>query len=183
MATRQRDHVDQARAQWRAVRPDVDTQPAAIVSRISRLHLYFDDATAELMASHGVSRASWDILQSLRRQGPPYELTPTDLYRGLRRSSGWMTNRLNRLEEAGLVRRRDDPADGRGVIVRLTARGRKLVDRVIEEHVENERRLLAGLPKRERALLEALLRRLLLPLENETERTPRGRHDKSGQLI
>lgn len=166
------DHVDRVRAQWREVRPEIDTSPAAIVARVGRLGAYFDQAINQLMGEYGLTRSSWDILSSLRRSGPPYELTPTELYRGLMRSSGWMTNRLHGLEEAGLVQRRADPGDGRGVIIRLTKNGLRLVDEIIGQHVENEREMIAALPERDRKMLESLLRRLLQEHERKSPDPP-----------
>jgi DNA-binding MarR family transcriptional regulator len=165
------DHVDRVRAQWRAVRPELDTAPVGIVARIGRIAAYFDQATDALMGEHGLARSSWDVLASLRRVGPPHELTPTALYQALMRSSGAMTNRLHRLERAGLIERRPDPGDGRGRLVRLTARGRKLVDEIAPIHLENEERLIASLTDADRSALEDLLRRLARSLE-ETHPTP-----------
>jgi DNA-binding MarR family transcriptional regulator len=82
-----------------------------------------------------------------------------------------MTNRLHRLERAGLIERRPDPGDGRGRLVRLTARGRRLVDEIAPLHLENEERLLASLTREDRGALEDLLRRLVRSLE-EARPTP-----------
>jgi DNA-binding MarR family transcriptional regulator len=169
----EQDHVDRVRAQWRAVSPDLDTSPVGIVARVGRIAAYFDHSTDALLGQYGLARSSWDVLASLRRAGPPYELSPTELYRGLMRSSGAMTNRLHRLEQAGLIERRPDPGDGRGLLVRLTRRGSKLVDRIAPVHLENENRLLAALTERDRRALEVLLRRLARDLE-ETRPTPPG---------
>jgi|SRR5947209_14263985 DNA-binding MarR family transcriptional regulator len=165
------DHIDRVRMQWRAVRPDLDTAPVAIVARIGRIAAYFDQATDTLMSGHGLARSSWDVLATLRRAGPPYELSPTELYQALMRSSGAMTNRLHRLQRAGLIERHPDPGDGRGRLVRLTAQGRKLVDELAPIHLENENRLLASLTDEDRKVLEKLLRRLARGLE-ETRPTP-----------
>ena len=165
------DHVDRVRMQWRAVRPDLDTAPVAIVARIGRIAAYFDQATDTLMSEHGLARSSWDVLATLRRAGPPYELSPTELYQALMRSSGAMTNRLHRLQRAGLIERHPDPGDGRGRLVRLTAQGRELVDQLAPIHLENENRLLASLTDEDRKVLEKLLRRLARGLE-ETRPTP-----------
>jgi DNA-binding MarR family transcriptional regulator len=162
---REGDHVDLVRAQWREVRPDLDTAPVAIVARIGRIANLFDQATDALMAEYGLSRSSWDVLASLRRARAPHELSPTELYRALMRSSGAMTNRLHRLEMAGLIERRPDPGDGRGRLVRLTPRGRRLVDRIAARHLENENRLLEGLSEGDRRDLAALVRKLALSLE------------------
>jgi DNA-binding MarR family transcriptional regulator len=170
-ASSEQDHVDRVRAQWGAVRPDLDTAPVAIVARIGRIAAYFDQSTDALMGERGLARSSWDVLASLRRAGPPYELSPTELYHALMRSSGAMTNRLHRLERAGLIERRPDPGDGRGRLVRLTDRGRELVDEIAPIHLENEERLLATLTEEDRAALENLLRRLARSLE-ETRPTP-----------
>jgi DNA-binding MarR family transcriptional regulator len=170
-AASEQDHVDRVRAQWRAVSPELDTSPVAIVARIGRIAAYFDQSTDALMGERGLARSSWDVLASLRRAGPPHELSPTELYRGLMRTSGAMTNRLHRLERAGLIERRPDPGDGRGRLVRLTARGRNLVDEIAPLHLENEERLLATLTREDRRALEDLLRRLARSLE-ETRPTP-----------
>ena len=167
------DHVDRVREQWRAVRPDIDTSPIAIDARVGRAAAYFDQAINEGMARHGLSRSSWDVLASLRRTGPPYELSPTELYRGLMRTSGAMTNRLHRLERSGLIERAPDPGDGRGMLVRLTARGRELVDEIAPQHMETERRLLEHLSAEEREHLESGLRRLLSSLEQASSGPPR----------
>jgi DNA-binding MarR family transcriptional regulator len=172
------DHVDRVRAEWRAVRPDLDTSPIAVVARLGRLATYFDQAINTVMGRHGLSRSSWDILASLRRQPPPHQLSPSDLYRALMRSSGWMTNRLHELERAGLLERVPDPNDRRGVLVRLTRRGGALVDEIAPHHMQNERALLAPLSRADRKRLEDLLRSLLLPLE-ETQPTPPRRHPQA----
>jgi DNA-binding MarR family transcriptional regulator len=178
------DHVDRVRAQWRTVRPDIDTSPIAIVARVGRAAAYFDQAINELMARHGLSRSSWDVLASLRRTGPPYELSPTELYRGLMRTSGAMTNRLHGLERSGLIERAPDPGDGRGMLVRLTPRGRELVDEIAPQHMETERRLLEHLTADEREHLETGMRRLLGNLEQASAGPPREtgkRHVRRGR--
>jgi len=53
----------------------------------------------------------FDVLATLRRSGEPYQLTPTDLFKSAMLSSGAMTNRLNKLEEAGLIEQLPDPND------------------------------------------------------------------------
>jgi DNA-binding MarR family transcriptional regulator len=159
------DHVDRVRALWAKQWPELDTSPIAVVARVGRLARYFDHGMEEVLAAHGLRRESWDALASLRRVGPPYRLSPTELYRGLMRTSGAITNRLRRLESGGLVRRVPDPADGRGMLVELTPKGLELVDRVAPAHVANENRMLAALTPAERDRLADLLRKLLLSFE------------------
>jgi DNA-binding MarR family transcriptional regulator len=167
------DHVDRVRAEWRVVRPDIDSSPIAVVARVGRLAAYFDQAINAVMGRYGLTRSTWDILASLRRQPPPHQLSPTELYRALMRSSGWMTNRLHELERAGLIKRVSDPDDRRGVFVRLTRRGVALVDEIAPLHMRNERALLEPLSRSERKQLEDLLRSLLIPLEETQPGPPR----------
>lgn len=165
------DHVDHVRAQWQRERPELDTTPVAVIARIGRAARYVDYALDRVFAAHGLTREAFDVLAALRRSGPEYRLSPTDLHRALMRTSGAMTNRLHRLEEAGLVRRVPDPADGRALLVELTPDGRAVVDRAVPDHLANERRLLGSLTPDEQDTLAALLRKLLIGLE-QAERQP-----------
>jgi DNA-binding MarR family transcriptional regulator len=161
------DHVDQVRRQWARVWPDLDTDPIGIIARIGRAQAYIDPALDAVFAEHGLSRAAWDVLAALRRVGEPYRLTPTELYRALMRTSGAITHTLHRLEYAGLVERLLNPEDGRSLYVALTQRGVELTDTVAPLHLDNERRLLAGLTPDEQRALANLLRKLLSGWERD----------------
>ncbi len=162
-----RDRVDELRAEWARERPDIDTSPVAVVARIGRAARFLDNGLDDYFAHHGISRPSWDILATLRRSGPPFRLSPTELYRAVMRTSGAMTRRIDTLERAGWVSRLPDPSDRRGIMVQLTPEGLALVDAVAEGHVENERRLLAPLSEDEQRILADLLKKLLLGFEND----------------
>ena len=159
------DRVDELRAEWARERPDIDTSPVAVVARIGRAAKFLDHGMDDYFGQHGISRPSWDILATLRRSGPPFRLSPTDLYGAVMRTSGAMTRRLDTLERAGWVTRTPDPADRRGIMVELTPEGLALVDTLAEGHVENERRLLASLSDDDQQTLAALLKKLLLAFE------------------
>jgi DNA-binding MarR family transcriptional regulator len=165
--SKQEDHVDRVIAKWAKERPELDVSPIGVVSRLGRAAGYLDQGVAQLLRQYGLNRASWDALTALRRAGEPYRLCPTELYRELMRTSGTITHRLDRLEQQGLIRRIPNPDDGRGTLVELTAKGRRLVDRVAPGHLANEERLIRSLTKPEREQLEALLRKLLLAIETE----------------
>ena len=166
------DHVDSVRAQWARERPELDTRPVAVIARLGRAARSVDQGLAEFFAEHDLSRADWDVLASLRRSGPPYSLSPTNLYRALMRTSGAMSQRLESLERKGLIERALDATDRRAVVVKLTAKGRKLVDDVAAEHLANERGLLAPLSRKEQKELAALLKKLLLAYERERNVPP-----------
>jgi DNA-binding MarR family transcriptional regulator len=160
-----RDHVDDVRAAWSHEWPELDTSPIDVVARAGRLARYFDNALDRVFSAYGLRREAWDVLASLRRSGPPYRASPTDLYQGLMRTSGAMTNRLYRLERAGLVRRIPDPHDARGLLVELTTEGHRLVDEIAPEHLANERALLSPLTAVEQRTLADLMAKLLANLE------------------
>ena len=137
-------------------------------ARLGGAARFVEQAHERFFAEHGLTRADWDVLAGLRRVGPPYRLSPTDLYTGLMRASGTITHRLRRLERAGLVKRVPDPADGRGMLVELTGKGLKLVDRLAQLHLDNEQRMLEPLGAEERAELASLLSRLLEGFEGRS---------------
>ena len=117
------DEVDEIAAAWRAERPDLDTEPLQVLSRISRIAQLLDERRARPSPSTGWPRHEFDVLAALRRSGPPYEQTPGQLIEATHVTSGTMTNRLDRLVERNLVLRRAHPADGRQINIRLD-RGR-----------------------------------------------------------
>jgi DNA-binding MarR family transcriptional regulator len=124
-----------------------------------------DAALSEGLSGHDLAPGWFDLLAALRRAGDPYALNPTELMRSTLLSSGGMTKRIDRLVDEGLVERLPDPNDRRGTLVRLTARGRKLVDETLSVHVANEEKLLDPLSPRERDDLDRLLRKLLAAVE------------------
>ena len=154
------DHVGRVLEQWAAERPDLDVSPMAVVGRLSRVARRFDEQLAETFANHGLDAASFDVLATLRRSGPPYTLTPKDLSASSMVTSAAIAQRLNRLEAQGYVRRSPSSADRRGKLVSLTDAGRSAVDAALPDHVATEQRLLAALDKDERAALAALLAKL-----------------------
>jgi DNA-binding MarR family transcriptional regulator len=117
---------------------------------------------ARVFTPYGISFGEYLVLAALRRAGPPFRMNPTRLFNAVILSSGAMTNRLDHLEEMGLVERQPDPNDRRGRLVALTDRGRELVDSAVASHLDNEHRLLGSLDGREREQLAGLLRKLLL---------------------
>jgi DNA-binding MarR family transcriptional regulator len=159
------DEVDQIVARWRSERPDLDVSPLEVLSRVSRLARHLDRARRAAFAAHGLETWEFDVLSALRRQGPPYQLSPGSLLRATLVTSGTMTNRIDRLEAAGLVGRHRDQQDKRGVLVQLTSRGMGTVDAAFADLLERERTLLTGLDADEQGELASLLRVLLAPFD------------------
>ena len=159
------DRIDVLAGQWAAERPDLDVETMALVARLLHVARLAGRRIDALAAEHGVNRGEGDVMFTLRRAGPPYRLSPSRLADSLLVATGTMTNRLDRLEERGLVRRIPNPEDRRSLDVELTAEGRRVVDRVVTLHVQNEQEMLVPLSDRERDQLARLTRKLLAHLE------------------
>ena len=159
------DHVDEILAQWRQGAPELDVAPLGLYGRLFRVVHLSDDELAKGLTQYGLQPGWFDLLAALRRAGAPYELNPTQLMRATLLSSSGMTKRLDRMEAAGLIERRPDPNDRRGTLVRLTRRGKSVIDRAVETHVDNEERLLGALSPADRRTLDRLLKSLLIELE------------------
>lgn len=159
------DHVDRLRAQWARELPDLDTSPMAVIGRARRITVRLRPDIEAVFARHGLDAGEFDVISTLLRSGEPWRLTPTELYQTLMISSGGLTARLNRLEAAGLIRRREAQADRRSLLVELTEVGRAKAEAAFREDMALERRLLGGLDATEQAELSRLLTRLALSLE------------------
>jgi DNA-binding MarR family transcriptional regulator len=160
-----RDEVDELVSSWQAQRPDLDVAPLQVLSRVSRLARHLDLARRGAFAAHGLEPWEFDVLSALRRQGPPFQLTPGALIRATLVTSGTMTNRIDRLESTGLVRREPDPTDKRGVLVTLTPAGAERADAALADLLVRERDLLGELGPAELGQLAGLLRTLLAPFD------------------
>ncbi|HEY2702283.1 MAG TPA: MarR family transcriptional regulator [Candidatus Dormibacteraeota bacterium] len=172
------DAIDRIVEQWNRERPDLDVSPTHVLQRITRLYLLQSASFAEVFARFDLSFGEYEVLAALKRFGPPHRLKPTELVGALVLSSGAMTNRIDRVEAAGLVERLPDPDDRRGTLVALTERGHAVVDEAVVAHVENEERLLGALSSGERRQLTDLLRTLLVsePFTALDPRRPAGRN-------
>ncbi|QFZ92672.2 MarR family winged helix-turn-helix transcriptional regulator [Synechococcus elongatus] len=160
------DKIDRILEQWQQELPQVNVAPLAVTGRLLRIARLLEKQRETLLAKYGLSVWSFDVLATLRRQGPPYQLKPTDLYSLLMLSSGAMTNRIDRLEQDGIVVRSRDGSDRRSVIVQLTPKGIALADEVMPVLFAQESELLAQFATPEELeTLVPLLRRLLLSLE------------------
>jgi len=159
------DEVDAIVDAWRSEVPGLDVSPMQVLSRVSRLSRHLDLARRDAFAAHGLEVWEFDVLAALRREGPPYVLSPGELTRQTLSTSGTMTNRVDRLEEKGLVVREPNADDRRGVRVRLTADGMARVSAALADLLLFERDLLQGVEPAVRDQLADALRRLLVSFE------------------
>jgi DNA-binding MarR family transcriptional regulator len=170
-ADNQTDHVGRVHALWRREMPDVNLEGSAILVRAMRITLMVREKVRPLLGRHRLDGGEYYVLAALRRAGAPYALRPTELYRSLMVSSGGMTDRLRRLEERGLVRRRPSEEDRRSMLVELTSEGRRLIERVWREDMEIENQIVAMLGAGERKQLAGLLEQLARSMEEEESAT------------
>jgi len=174
VSRQEHDAVDRITSQWNAVRPDIDVSPINVIGRVSRLSRLVDRRLGENFARYGIEAWMYDVLATLRRSGEPYELTAGDLVRQTMVTTGAITNRIDRLEQRGLVERASAD-DRRKVIVRLTRQGLDVVEEVVVDHMATERQILAGLSPRQQHDLAHLLRKTLLALGDGAD--PHDIHD------
>lgn len=148
-------------------RPDLDTSPMEVIGRILRAGHLADALIKSELRVAGLDRGGFDVLATLRRSGPPYQLTPTRLYEELVLTSGAVTHRVDALERAGLVRRVGGQPDRRSTLVGLTAEGVAVIDAAMGTHMKCEQAMIASLPATDRQALAALLKKLLAGIEAE----------------
>jgi DNA-binding MarR family transcriptional regulator len=158
------DHVGRRREQWRKELPDVDTTGMAVLGRARWIALRARPAIEAVFARHDLDTGEFDVLSTLLRSGPPYRLRPTELYTSLMISSGGLTDRLNRLQKAGLITREPSPQDARSLLVELTPEGKRRAEAAFREDMAVERALLTGLNMQELNQLNALLAKLAISL-------------------
>ncbi len=161
------DHVEQRRAQWAKELPDVDTRGMAVLGRARWITLKIRPSIEQVFARYDLDTGEFDVLSTLLRAGPPYCLRPTELFTSLMISSGGLTNRLSRLEKAGLIDRPANESDGRSLRVRLTDEGRRRAEAAFREDMRLEEALLEGLTEKECEQLAALLQKLANSLNRE----------------
>ena len=157
-----RDAVDEILDQWSEERPELDTASLGVVIRVMSLYRRFLRQATEALEAVGLELFEYDVLSALRRQGEPFSLPATGLARETGLSGGAMTNRVDKLEARGFVRRRRDDEDRRGVVVTLTGKGRRKIDAAIQLRLDAADDSLAGISAAERASLAKLLRKVSL---------------------
>jgi len=161
-----KDEIDRMVASWEPEVPGVDLEIEAAVQRINWIFRRIRRRMDETLGDHHLSYEEWGLLGHLKRPGPPYTSTPGKLAEMQGLSSGAMTNRLDRLEEAGLIRRRPDQNDRRSFQVELTDSGHEVWLDTVHAQAAKEAAIGAALNERELAQLNNLLRKVLSGFED-----------------
>lgn len=161
------DRAEFAMQQWQKERPDINPFAMKLWGRLAETTQRISQAHFQpFFNQYQLQSGEFDVIATLRRAGTPYTLTPTALYEALLISSGGITNRLDRLERAGLIERKKHPTDRRATLVTLTEQGLTLINAMLPLHIANEERVLAGLSLAEQQQLDLLLGKLLQSLSH-----------------
>ena len=164
--TEDRDVIDELQNDWNRQRPDLDPEPMGVVLRIQALAKILGDQTAERLQRFDLQWWQYDVLSTLRRKGSPFIMAASELASSAMLTTGAMTNRIDGLEEEGLVRRVKDENDGRRVLVQLTQKGLQLIEGATEARFESATEALEGLNRKQRRSLTGLLRLVLASQED-----------------
>lgn len=155
------DDIDKIQAQWAKQRSDLDTKPMALIGRLGRLSRIHSIEMEKTFTQFGLNGATFDMLATLLRSGSPHRLSPNQLLETMMITSGTLTNRIDRLEDAGLISRCRNMEDKRSVVISLTEKGRTIIDKAIAAHVDTQARLVSGMSETERTKLNSLLKKYL----------------------
>ncbi len=157
----ERDRLDDMLLVWAREIPNLDPLTEGIVERIQFLAKKFNQSMDQTLEEYGLEPRFYHLLGKLRSFGPPYRRTPGQLAEDMHLSGGAMTNRLDRAEEAGLVRRLPDPSDRRGTLIEPTEAGHAAWDKTVGTQAQTESLFAGTLTEIEREELHNLLRRLM----------------------
>ncbi|SQD79792.1 MarR family winged helix-turn-helix transcriptional regulator [Moritella yayanosii] len=163
------DKIDLQVKQWHEVRPDIEPEIMGLFARLLRVSNHISKGIWDQHKSMGLSKGDFDILATLRRNGEPYIMTPTDLYKSTMLTSGAITNRLDKLEKTGWIERTHSQHDRRSYLVKLSDQGMEKIDNSLLAHVENEHALSASLTQKQKSQLDALLKIWLIQFEGELD--------------
>jgi DNA-binding MarR family transcriptional regulator len=166
------DLVERGIRQWRTERPDIDSSGKAVVGRLLRLEEVVLRTINAVLQPFGIKYQEYAVLATLRVAGAPYRLSPSRLQSTLLFTSGGLSNLLKRLEQEGLVKRSIHPDDGRGVLVKLTAKGMRLADETMPKHAAAELHLLRMFDTGQREALAGLLSQMMTGNAPETGPEP-----------
>jgi len=155
------DSIDVFIDEWRRERPDLDLSAMGCFARMKFLGVAMKSTMDRVLERHGLNPGEFDVLAALRRAVPSCTLIPSQLSATLMMSRAGMTNRLDRLEAAGLVERSLDPADRRSFRVTLTEKGRAVIDAALTEHIETINKITSCLSPEQRKNFDEALRTLL----------------------
>ncbi len=149
--------------------PSIDPDVEGIVDRLSTIQKHAAKLFEKTLAGCGLNHGEYRLLLRLATRTDDRKMSAGRLSQLLMLSSGAMTNRLDRMEAAGLVRRVPDPADRRGILVEMTDKGEKVLDQAVLASAKEDASVVGVLSAKEKQQLNQLLRKVLETLESRTD--------------
>jgi DNA-binding MarR family transcriptional regulator len=149
--------------------PSIDPDVEGIVDRLSTINKHANKLFEKALGSCGLSHGEYRLLLRLATRTDDHKMSAGRLSQMLMLSSGAMTNRLDRMEEAGLVRRVPDPDDRRGVLVEMTDKGETVLDEAVLASAKEDAEMVSALSAKEKTQLNQLLRKVLQKLESRPD--------------
>ncbi|MEO6652528.1 MAG: MarR family transcriptional regulator [Ilumatobacteraceae bacterium] len=127
MDTTTRDPIELAHRNWVASGWTEAADGMALVTSIMRVQQLFLADIEAILKPHGLTFSRFEVLRLLAftREGV---LPVGKIGERLQVHPASVTNAVQRLQDAGLVVRRANPDDGRGVLAEVTRAGRELVE-------------------------------------------------------
>ncbi len=162
--TAEQDHIDRWLEEIHDQLPTLDLRVEGIVDRIGGINRRIKRMLDETLDEFDLSSGEWHALGSLSRASGGRR-TAGELAAKMELSSAAMTNRLDRLEKAGLARRIPDERDRRSVQIEVTDEGRALYERTVDAQAAKEAIVAEALSVKQQDELNALLRKLMLAFE------------------
>jgi len=166
MGDEQKDWIDEFSEMWAREYPDADTSTLSPMTRLVRLGVLMDTFQKETLEPFELTSNDYAVLATLRRAGPPYQLSPSELYTTLERSSGGMTKILKQLKKLNLIKRIPDPEDRRSTRVVLTELGVSLQEEVFNVFLSRTQELLHTISLGKLREIDSSLRVLLDAIES-----------------
>lgn len=166
---RKQDAIDAHLEQWQQEMPKLGAENTAILERLKRCHQLVSPQLDPVFAPFGISPWAFDVLATLRRAGSPWCMSPTALFSELMVTSGTMTTRLRKLEDQGLISRQANQNDARSMLVKLTPKGRTLVEKALVAYVKYNETVLEPLAASKQKQINDALKLLLEALESDEE--------------
>jgi DNA-binding MarR family transcriptional regulator len=159
-----KDSIDRFIEASLALFPGVDAETEGVVDRIHKVAKHMKRLTERTVATFGLNVGEFHTLVTLR-VAPDHTMSAGDLAERLDLSTGAMTNRLDGLEEQGLITRERAATDRRSVLATLTQKGADVLVQAVEAAAKEEQAVLAALSDTQRRQLNGLLRTLVLATE------------------
>ncbi|WP_076412335.1 MarR family winged helix-turn-helix transcriptional regulator [Shewanella sp. UCD-KL12] len=140
--------------------------------RLTQVNNIFIQLIKECVESYGLQSSDFNLLCSLRRNPPPHLLSPTDLYQSMLFSSGGLTKVLIRLQKEELIERCENPDDKRSKLVKLSQKGKLLVEEIMPVLHKRENDMVAALSAEDLAQLDDLMMRIMQSMNSKGQIYP-----------